>query len=71
MEFQSKGPRYTWDANFPKPKGEKNMGTWIMAVYTPEQQAELNIDEYGVPIKKFNIFLPQLIASFDELFKCN
>ena len=30
-----------------KPLGEKNMGTWIALMYTPEQQERLNVDAEG------------------------
>jgi hypothetical protein len=29
------------------PAGEKNMGSWISSVYTPEQQERLGVDENG------------------------
>jgi len=29
------------------PLGQKDVGRWIEAVYTPEQQARLEVDEYG------------------------
>ena len=29
------------------PAGEKDMGSWKAAVYTAEQQARLNVDEFG------------------------
>ena len=35
------GPRWTWDPSFPKPNGTKNMGSYSISVYTPEQQKEL------------------------------
>ena len=31
------------------PRGREDMGTWIAAVYTPEQQARLAIDKRGAP----------------------
>jgi len=33
------------------PAGEKDMGGWTMRAYTKEQQARLNVDEEGKPIK--------------------
>jgi hypothetical protein len=30
-------------------QGEKDMGTWTAAVYTPEQQVRLGVDEEGNP----------------------
>lgn len=41
------GPRWTWDSTVEKPAGEKNMGTWTRAIYTPEQQARLGVGEDG------------------------
>lgn len=35
-----------------EPKGEKDMGGWVMRAYTPEQQSRLNVDEMGRPQKK-------------------
>lgn len=35
-----------------KPAGTKNMGTWTQAVYTPEQQARLGVDETGNKVAK-------------------
>jgi len=32
-----------------KPAGTKDMGSWTAAVYTPEQQARLGVDESGKP----------------------
>merc|ERR1719487_2382147 len=47
------GPAYTYDATVEKPAGEKDMGGWTAAVYTPEQQQRLGVDEMGqkVPAK--------------------
>ena len=41
------GPRWTWDETVEAPQGTKDMGTWTSAVYTPEQQARLGVDELG------------------------
>merc|ERR1711959_807596 len=35
-----------------EPKGEKDMGGWVMRAYPPEQQSRLNVDEMGRPQKK-------------------
>jgi hypothetical protein len=40
------GPAWT-RGEIEAPAGTKNMGTWTAAVYTEEQQARLNVDEYG------------------------
>merc|ERR1719410_3374648 len=46
------GPRWTWDPNFPKPAGKKDMGDWTASVYTREQQRELGVNEWGQSITK-------------------
>ena len=43
------GPAWTRGEMEP-PAGEKSMGSSIAAVYTPEQQARLNVTEYGEPV---------------------
>ena len=43
------GPAWTRGEIEP-PAGEKDMGTWVSAVYTPEQQARLGVDESGAPL---------------------
>jgi len=48
------GPAWT-RGEIEKPKGTKNMGTWTAAIYTPEQQKRLGVDEHGkkkAPAKK-------------------
>jgi hydroxyisourate hydrolase len=35
-----------------EPAGEKDMGSWIKAVFTDEQRARLNVDENGRPVEK-------------------
>jgi hypothetical protein len=40
------GPAWT-RGKIEKPAGTKNMGGWVAAVYTPEQQARLSVDEWG------------------------
>ncbi|CAE7565308.1 unnamed protein product [Symbiodinium pilosum] len=40
------GPAWT-RGEMEKPAGTKNMGTWTAAVYTPEQQARLGVNEFG------------------------
>ncbi|CAE7312892.1 unnamed protein product [Symbiodinium natans] len=40
------GPAWT-RGEIEKPAGTKNMGSWTAAVYTPEQQARLGVDEFG------------------------
>lgn len=40
------GPAWT-RGEIEKPQGKKNMGSWTAAVYTPEQQARLGVDENG------------------------
>jgi hypothetical protein len=42
------GPSWTYK-NSEAPAGEKNMGSFIMAVYTDEQQERLGVDENGNP----------------------
>ena len=42
------GPNWTRGPS-EAPAGEKNMGTWIAAVYTEEQQGRLGVDEMGDP----------------------
>ena len=34
-----------------KPRGQESRGTWTAAVYTLAQQARLNVDEKGSPVK--------------------
>ena len=46
------GPAWTYDPSVEKPAGTRNMGTWTMSVYTPEQQARLGVDEMGAPVSK-------------------
>ena len=45
------GPAWT-RGGIEAPAGEKDMGTWTAAVYTPEQQERLNVDEQGKKKKK-------------------
>ena len=47
------------------PAGEKNMGTWVSAVYTPEQQKRLGVDENGQKVET-NEGASNLLASRDE-----
>merc|ERR1712039_773601 len=42
------GPAWT-RGDKEKPLGTKDMGGWKMAVYTPEQQQRLGVDEKGTP----------------------
>lgn len=42
------GPAWT-RGEIEAPEGEKSMGSWTAAVYTPEQQARLGVDEEGQP----------------------
>eukprot|EP00439_Symbiodinium_sp_Y106_P084789 s569_g26.t1 len=42
------GPAWT-RGEMEKPAGTKDMGSWTAAVYTPEQQARLGVDESGKP----------------------
>ena len=55
-------PRWIRDG-LEKPAGVKNMGTWTAAVYTPEQQRRLNVDEEGNPVvqKKTQALPPRWI----------
>jgi len=46
------GPRWTWDADFEKPQGEKDMGGWTASVYTDEQKKRLGVSEMGEPREK-------------------
>ena len=48
----SVGPAWTYDETVEKPAGEKDMNGWTAAVYTPEQQARLGVDETGAPVQK-------------------
>lgn len=43
------GPAWT-RGDKEKPLGDKDMGGWKMAVYTPEQQQRLGVDEHGTPV---------------------
>ena len=45
------GPAWT-RGEMERPAGEKSMGTWTAAVYTPEQQARLGVDEMGQPLEE-------------------
>ena len=45
----SLGPAWT-RGEIEAPAGEKDMGTWVSAVYTAEQQARLGVDESGAPL---------------------
>lgn len=47
---QGLGPPWTQDDNIEPPAGEQDMGGWFVAVYTPEQQARLGVDENGVSL---------------------
>jgi len=49
---QGFGPRWTWDADFEKPAGTKDMGGWTASVYTEEQQKRLSCDEMGKAVEK-------------------
>jgi len=40
------GPAWT-RGEIERPEGEKNMGSWVAATYTEEQQARLSVDEFG------------------------
>ena len=42
------GPRWT-RGEIERSEGERNMGSWTAAVYTPEQQLRLGVDEMGEP----------------------
>lgn len=46
------GPAWTYDSSVEKPAGTKDMGSWTKAVYTPEQQARLGVDESGKKVVK-------------------
>ena len=41
------GPAWTRDAGAEAPAGEEDMGTWVKAVFTPEQQQRLGVDARG------------------------
>jgi hypothetical protein len=43
------GPAWT-RGEFEKPAGQRDMGGWTSAIYTPEQQLRLHVDEYGAPL---------------------
>ena len=65
LSKNSIGPAFTRGLIEP-PKGEKKNGSWTMSVYTKEQQARLNVNEYGECIK--NNCLPQLILFIENEF---
>ena len=44
------GPAWTRDSSIEPPAGEQDMGGWVAAVYTPEQQARLGVDENGADL---------------------
>ena len=41
------GPAWTTGEGLEAPAGTKDMGGWTAAVYTPEQQKRLGVDEFG------------------------
>ena len=43
------GPKWTYDKSTEMPAGEKDMGTFKIRIYTPEQQKRLGVDENGNP----------------------
>merc|ERR1719197_1201641 len=43
------GPAWTY-SGIEAPGGEKNMGDYTIAVYTPEQQKRLGVDEQGTKV---------------------
>ena len=45
------GPAWTYDPSVEKPAGEKNMGTYTIAVYTKEQQERLGVNELGEKVE--------------------
>ena len=45
------GPAWT-RGEIEAPGGEKDMGGWRAAVYTPEQQARLGVNESGEPLNQ-------------------
>lgn len=47
---QGLGPAWTRDSSIEPPAGEHDMGGWVAAVYTPEQQARLGVDENGADL---------------------
>jgi len=55
------GPKWTYDKNMERPAGEKDMGSYTMKVYTPEQQERLGVNELGqtlgdeIILKKTNV----------------
>ncbi|CAJ1424416.1 unnamed protein product [Effrenium voratum] len=56
------GPAWT-RGEIEKPAGSKDMGTWTAAVYTPEQQARLGVDESGTKVTAGNSGQPPLPQS--------
>ena len=48
--FGAIGPAWT-RGEIEKPAGERNMGSWVMAVYTEEQQARLSVDAEGQAVE--------------------
>eukprot|EP00941_MAST-03F_sp_MAST-3F-sp1_P002372 g2372.t1 len=62
------GPAWTYDDNIEAPAGLKDMGSWVKAVYTEEQQARLGVREDGT--KLVDDFLPEakeLLAKEEEM----
>mmetsp|Transcript_99714 Transcript_99714/g.175715 ORF Transcript_99714/g.175715 Transcript_99714/m.175715 type:complete len:141 (-) Transcript_99714:73-495(-) len=50
MNLADKVPGPAWTrGEIEAPAGTRDMGGWIMAVYTPEQQKRLQVDEKGQP----------------------
>ena len=44
------GPSWTYDNSVEKPAGEKQIGSYVLGVYTKEQQERLGLDEFGNPL---------------------
>lgn len=44
------GPSWTFDNSVEKPAGEKQIGSYVIGVYTKEQQERLGVDESGNPL---------------------
>merc|ERR1719499_2755220 len=69
------GPSWTYDASLEAPAGEKDMGGWTKAVYTPEQQERLGVDEDGnseTTVKSFRANVQAVRATlrmFNQVFR--
>ena len=47
-----------------RPEGERNMGTWVAAVYTPEQQQRLGVDAFGHKKPTLAVDMDEVLVDF-------